>query len=292
MSYKIAAIFATALSVVPAVAMAQDASGALTFGYAHGNLGGGVKPSALTFDGIVNVGLGNNLSLNARANTGRIKVNGLPGSVSTHVLGLGLSYALGNGGWVGGFIENGNVGLSTLPVNFGYTQYGIEGGYKLGGVDVAGFIGYSTDVTSVGISGKYSDGARYQVGGALISSRIDLGGAKQNTNFAGLAGAYAVTSDINVFGGVGRTGLSGLGNLTTVGLGLSYGLGETMANSTLSLELARSSVSGGLADMNSVRVGVTIPLGGNRTTVPQNSVAGSILNPGKNTISQTVLGAF
>lgn len=290
---KIAAVL-MATALMPAVVMAETASGALTLGYESGKAAG-ARAHAFTFDGIVGVNLGNNLTLNARANLLRGKINGMPGRLEARLLGLGLGYALGNGGWVGASLENGGVGITGIVGTLDYTQLGIEGGFAAGGADVTGFYANSREVESIGFSAKFSQNARYQIGGGAIHSSIDTGAGKQGANYLGVAGVMNVANSLSVFGGVAHTTVNGTGaHLTSFGLGASYGLGESLGGSSVSLELGRTNVDDGTSrgHMNVVRVGLTIPLGRGSAAVPQNSVAGAVLNPTKNAISQTVLSAF
>lgn len=291
---KIAAILMSVAMTVPGIALAETASGALTLGYDAAKTAGG-RARALTFDGIVAVGLGNNLTLNARANALRGKINGVPGRLEARVLGLGLAYSLGNGGWIGASLENGGVGLTGVFGTLDYTQLGLEGGFKAGGVDVTGYVVQSSEVDSIGFSAKLSQAGRYQIGGGAIHSSIDTGAGKQGANYLGLAGVMNVAPSVSVFGGVAHTTVNGTGaDMTSFGLGAAYDFGSAMGGSSVSLELGRTNLNAGGASghLNMVRVGLTIPLGRASSAVPQNSVAGAVLNPTKNTVSQTVLSAF
>ena len=279
---------------IPGVAFAEMASGSLTLGYESGKLAG-ARAHALTFDGVVSARLGNNVSLNARANALRGKINGVAGHANAHLLGMGLAYSLNNGGWVGAYLENGGISASGIAGSLDYTQFGLEGGFKAAGADVTGFVGRADDIDSVGFSAKYSEGSRYQIGGGAIHSRIDTGVGKQTANYFGVAGAMKVSGAVSLFGGIAHTTVNGTGSdVTSFGLGAAYDLGSRLGGSSVSLELGRSSIGSviGSGHMNMVRVGLTIPLGRGSSAVPQNSVAGAVLNPTKNTVSQTVLSAF
>ena len=136
MSRRFAAVLVSVAIAMPVAALAEVSSGAMTLGYQHGDTTG-AKGNVLSFDGIVGVNLGNGISLNTRANTLRGKIDGVPGHANAHLLGLGLAYAFGNGGWGGAYIENGGLSASGIPGSLDYTQYGFEGGFKFSGLDVA-----------------------------------------------------------------------------------------------------------------------------------------------------------
>lgn len=294
MSIRITITAIAAAFAIPAIAAAEMSSGAVTLGY-QSSKGGGVKGHVLSFDGVVGANLGNNVSLNARANALRGKIDGVPGHATGHVLGLGLAYSFGNGGWAGAYVENGGLSASGVAGSADYTQYGVEGGFKFSGMDMAAFVGTSSDMDSIGITAKYAPGSQFQIGGGLMHTRVDTGVGKQGTNNVGLAGAMSVTDAISVFGGVSSTAISGTGvDMTSFGLGAGYDLGASLGNSVVSLELGRTNVGvpGGSGHMNTVRLGLTVPLGRAKAAVPQNSVAGAVLNPTKNTVSQTILSGF
>ena len=104
-----------------------------------------------------------------------------------------------------------------------------------------------------------------------------------------------MTDSFSLFGGVATTAISGTGvDATSFGLGAGYDLGASLGNSVVSLELGRTNLGTpvGSGHMNTVRLGLTVPLGRSKAAVPQNSVAGAVLNPTKNAVSQTVLTAF
>lgn len=287
---KFAAVLVAVATLVPGLALAQTSTGALTLGYASGKAGG-ARMNALSFDGIVGVRLGDTMTLNARANGLSGKIKGTPGRLEGRVVGLGLAFALANGGWVGASVEDGEVGLTGVLGTVNYTQLGLEGGFTSGAADVTGFFTHSREVESLGFSAKFNHAARYQVGGAAIHSSVDTGAAKRTANYLGVAGVMSVTNTLSVFSGLAHTTVNNTGaNLTTFGLGAAYDLG----GSSVSLELGRSNVDTGAASghVNVVRLGLTIPLGRGSAAVPQNSVAGAVLNPTKNAISQTVLSAF
>ncbi|MCB5409038.1 porin family protein [Pseudogemmobacter faecipullorum] len=293
---KIRTLAATVALMLPVPALAQNFSGAVTLGYGLGEISDLSQDiNSLTFNGSVNVQLGSGFSLGVRADYGAIDVKGLGVDIGANLLGANVAYQFDNGGWVGAYTENAEISVDLLPINFGVTDFGVEGGYRFSGVDLSGFVGKSTDITSFGIAGKYeADGAL--LGASAMRSNVKFGGADLGVTAAGLAGAYNFSQGWGVFAGAGRTSLSEVdADLTTVGLGGSYAFEAAATPVVVSLELARTKLEvGGLGstDLDTVRLGVTVPFGNKGSVLPKNSVADAILNPGHTAISQTVLMAF
>ena len=81
-----------------------------------------------------------------------------------------------------------------------------------------------------------------------------------------------------------------------MGIGLGYDLsGWTNMPMVASLELSRSRLSEsgvGSIDVDSVRFGLTLPLGGSSTVAPQNSTAAAAMEPRRNALSTTLLGMY
>ena len=280
----------------PLPALAQDFSGAVTLGYGLGELSDfDQKINSLTFSGAVNVQLDSNWSLGLRANYAAIDIKNLPVDVSANLLGANVAYAFGNGAWVGVYTENSEVSVDLLPINFGVTDFGVEGGYNKDGVEVSAFLGKSTDITSIGIGGKYALSEQAVVGASAIRSSLDFAGLELDVTAVGLAAAWTSSQGWGVFGGATRSSISDIdADLTTIGLGASYTFSAGNNPVAVSLEMARSDIEvmGFGTDFDTVRLGVTIPFGNKGTVAPKNSVADAILNPTHSAVSQTILAAF
>jgi len=128
-----------------------------------------------------------------------------------------------------------------------------------------------------------------------VLSRLSQGGVDVDLTSSGLGGSYAFGGGLSSFAGVTRAEIDDLvGDLTTFGVGLGYDLSEA-ANfpAMLSFELARSRIDDGSASYSedSIRLGVSLPLGGAKT-VPLNSIASSAMSPNRTALTSVLVGIY
>lgn len=312
------------LALGTAPLMAQDYSGAFTFGYSNGSVsvpgglpaGVSVDVDAITLHGTLAVQFPDGFRMGARmvhispdgtlkTPGGSISATDLVGNIELRETELNFGYTLASGAWFGVYSEDTAVSIEALPlVSISHHSYGIEGGTNFSGVDVRGFVGSGNDVTSYGVSAQYATN-QFVVGGNYMHSDVSLPGAgtiAKLDNF-GIAGAYQINPQFGVFAGVARTTASdavGLGleaGLTSYGLGVSYDM-SSLVNMPLiaSVEYGGTKLdvtgAGDIGSIDGFTLGVTIPMGNNQSTVPANSVAGAVLAPTHNVISQTALMSF
>lgn len=289
------AILLSAAAFVPLGATAQEFSGSVTLGYGFGELKDfDQEINSLTLSGEIGIKLDDQWSIGLRARHLGLDIDGLPIDVSGNLLGANVAYAFGNGAWAGIYTENSELSVDLLPINFGVTDFGIEGGYALDSVQISGFVGASSDLTSYGLSARYSPVEGAEIGGLLMRSELDsdLLGDSISASAFGLAGAYTFDQGIGVFAGISRTSVSDADlDLNTFGLGASYSIEQA----TFSVEYAVTEIDlgGGMkTDLDTVRLGVTIPFGAKGSNVPLNSVAGAVLSPARNVLTQTAMTAF
>ncbi|MBK8440150.1 MAG: porin [Rhodobacter sp.] len=293
--------------LVPAATSAQEFSGGVTLGFSQSDIDAiPFDVDGISFDGRIAVELGSGFTFGARFNQFNMDVDSTPVSVDGQMIGLDLDYAFSANGSVGAFVENAEVGLDIgvpIGLNVSATTFGIEGHYTSGALDFGGFIAVSEpggllpsdiDMRHFGLSLKYAPTEALTIGASAIRTNVDAFGTDIDVDYIGLAGVYSVNERISLFGGVSRTTLDIVdADVTTVGLGGAYDL-SAMAGMPMavSLELARSDFSAGgvgSTDVDTVRLGLTIPLGGKAAKAPLNSTADAILNPSHSAISQTVL---
>lgn len=152
------------------------------------------------------------------------------------------------------------------------------------------------DIDNVALTAKYAAMPNLDIGGAFLRATLDVGGTDIDVDMIGLAAAYDINEQFSLFGGVSRTSQDDLDlDVTTMGLGVGYDLSQmTGMASVVSLELARTDLSamGGSTDLDTVRIGLTLPLGGKGTEAPLNSVADSIFNPRRGAVNAALTGAF
>jgi len=312
---KLSVLAVAISSVSPLAAVAQDFSGALTFGYSHTSLddaGLDANLNGLSLDGRLAFDMGNGITFGSRFDTFRLDVAGEDLDITGTLMALDVSYAISDAFSAGVFLEHAEIGADIMGTSVSSlvasNTYGIEGTYKTGALEFGGFVATSNpggalgtslgdvDIRHIGLSAAYTPAGNLTVGGSFINTNLDpAGGTDIDINYLGIAAVYDLNETYTLFGGLSRTWLDESGvdvDLTTIGLGVAYDL-SALAGMPLSasLELARTTpdIGGSSIDIDSVRLGVTIPLGGNTAKAPLNSTADAILNPSHSAISQTVL---
>lgn len=313
---KLSVLAVAISSVSPLAALAQDFSGAVTLGYSHTDISDAdAKMNGLSLDGRLSYSLGNGLSFGTRFDTFRLDAANADLDITGTLMAIDASYAVSDAFSAGVFYEHAEVGASMAGTSISSiaasNTYGIEGSYKTGALEFGGFVATSTpggllgaslagadlDIRHLGLSAAYAPAGNLTIGGSFINTNLDSGaaGVDVDIKYLGLATVYDLNDSYTLFGGLSRTWLKESGvdaSLTTIGLGLSYDLGA-LAGMPLSasVELARTTadLGGSDTDINSIRLGLTIPLGGEGAKAPLNSTADAILNPSHSAISQTVL---
>lgn len=275
-------------------------TGTATLGYNFGsakfdgnsenvNFGSARVDSTLTFSDNFEVGLG----LTAMD----INIGGTDVGASALAIKLAPRYRLANGLSVGAYYENGDLDLKNAgalsAISPEHVGYGLTLGYDTAMWDVEGFIGTSEikpldelveyDVLNIGLRGNYQVSDAFELGGHVLRTNLDVEGTNLSAYSLGVGGFYDITDKFTAFAGVSRQwgGESGIDvDLTGFSVGVSYDI-ESMSQipATLNLELVRMNgeISGSgpnvPADLDQVRVGVSIPLGGKTPVRPLNSYA-------------------
>lgn len=271
-------------------AVAQDYTGAVTLGFGATSYDGDIKASnAPSLDGRIDFALGNGFSVGVAASRETLSRAG-DRLFSTNEFEANVAYDLGNGAWVG--LYTAGLGLQEEGSSFNTlssTTYGIEGGYRFADIDLAGYVGPADDQNSYGLSAQYARSNYFVAASAVTTRANDLA-----IETLGVAGTYALNDTIGFFAGVDRTRLQGV-NETQVG----YGLGATYAFAGAgvpligSIELGGTELFGGEDfGTQSVKVGVTLPLGGAKNVAPLNSKASDIINPSKFVVGGYAVDAF
>ncbi|HSF65689.1 MAG TPA: hypothetical protein VLA78_14970 [Paracoccaceae bacterium] len=293
-------------STLPGLALAQDFSGAATLGYGLSSVDGTSDDlTSLTLDGRFVYDAGNGLTFGGDLSVARVDVDGVSENLTGSAYGVDVAYRLQNGLSLGAYLERAEIDVSGLG-DIAATSFGIEAGYGVGQADIRVFAGRTDtspelppgiDVRDLGVTATYAISDRLSLGAALVNTEISGFGDSVDLRFVGVAGAYSLNDQWSFFGGITETSVGVLdADVRTMGLGLSYDMSQLVNfGSVASLELARTrgSVSGfGSADVDTIRLGLTIPLGSGDADVPLNSVADTVFNPRRNALSQGVLAAF
>jgi hypothetical protein len=287
----------------PSLAAAQEMSGAVTLGFGDHSISDIDQDlSTASLDGRVNLTFANGMTLGVNAGYLDLGIDGAPFDINATFVGLDVGYKMASGLSFGAYAEqltaDAGIGidlsLKSIGAKVGYSTGDLEVGAHLGRTSVSPDIA-DIDADTLGLTAKYAAMPNLTLGGTFQRASISAGGDEADVDLLGLAGAYDVNEQFSVFGGISRTSIDELdADITTMGLGVGYNLDLGGVASTVSLELARTDLSalGGSTDLDTVRLGFTLPLGGKGTEAPLNSVADSIFNPRHGAVNAALTGAF
>ncbi|MGO4908452.1 hypothetical protein ACEN2J_08985 [Pseudorhodobacter sp. W20_MBD10_FR17] len=286
---------------LPAMVAAQALNGTATVGYGYNDVMGGSNIHTPSIDGRFDYDNGNALHFGGDISGLRGSANGLTGKVSALVGGVNGKYQFSNGFNLGAYGERASVDVTGLAGNRSVNSIGLMGGYDVETTKVSAFFGNSktskalaagSKMKDYGIMGRFTASDQLTLGGSLARSTVSGSGSSADLDFVGIAGAYRMGQSVTVFGGLTDSNLSTLGSVTTFGLGASFDMSSHMSEGTnVSVELARSNVTGA-GHMNSLRVGLSVPIGSSSNAIPLNSVADTAMNPRHNALSSAILSAF
>lgn len=288
----------------PGFAIAQDMSGAVTLGFGDHNISDidqGLSTASL--DGRINLSFANGMTFGVNAGYLDMGIDGAPVDITATFVGLDVGYKMASGLSFGAYAEQLTGQISGIPIDVSLKSIGAEVGYATGNLDLGGFLGrtsVSPDIADIeadtfGLSAKYAAMPNLTLGGAFQRATISAGGGETDVDLLGLAGAYDINEQFSLFGGYSRTTIDDAdADISTMGLGVGYNLDLGGVASTVSLELARTDLSalGSGTDLDTVRIGFTLPLGGAGAEAPLNSVADSIFNPRHGAVNAALTGAF
>lgn len=288
----------------PALALAQDTSGAITLGFGEhevSDIDQGLSTASL--DGRVNMTFASGMTFGVNAGYLDLGIDGAPIDIDATFVGLDVGYKMASGLSVGAYAEQLTADAG-LGIDLSLKSIGATAGYETGNLDFGAFLGRTTvspditglDADTLGLSAKYAAMEKLTLGGSFQRASLSAGGSEEiDVDLIGLAGAYDITEQFSLFGGASRTTIDEADlDITTMGLGVGYDLNLGGMSSMVSLELARTDLSafGGGTDLDTVRLGFTLPLGGAGTEAPLNSVADSIFNPRHGAVNAALTGAF
>lgn len=288
----------------PTLALAQEMSGAVTLGFGDhevSDIDQGLSTASL--DGRMNMVFANGMTFGVNAGYLDLGIDGAPIDINATFVGLDVGYKMASGLSFGAYAEQLTADAG-IGIDLSLKSMGAKAGYQTGHLDFGAFVGrtsVSPDITGIeadtfGVSAKYAAMESLTLGGSFQRASLSAGGSEEvDVDLIGVAGTYDVTGQFSLFGGVSRTTIDEADlDITTMGLGLGYNLDLGGVSSTVSLELARTDLSafGGSTDLDTVRLGFTVPLGGAGTEAPLNSVADSIFNPRHGAVNAALTGAF
>jgi predicted porin len=286
----------------PNLVAAQDISGGVTLGFGqHDILGENLDTVSL--DGRVDLAFTNGMTLGVTAGYLDLGIDGLSGNIDANFYGLDVGYRFSNGFSIGAYAEQLNGSISGLPIDLSLKTIGAEVGYSMTNLEFGAHIGRTStspdiniDIDNIGLTAKYTPMENLDIAGAFLRANLSSGGTDIDIDMLGLAAAYDINEQFSVFGGLSRTSISDVDvDFTTMGLGVGYDLSQmTGLASVVSLEVARTEISlgGSSEDLDTVRLGLTFPLGGKGSEAPLNSVADSIFNPRHGAVNAALTGVF
>jgi hypothetical protein len=166
-------------------------------------------------------------------------------------------------------------------------SYGLSLGYAAEGVHVSAYVGETTEHGSDNINDEWGLHAGYRTGSLGVYGSYqnleDSGGDELTAT--GLAGHYKVTPEIALLGGA--MSLDGFFGETIEGggIGASYKIPGAFSRRALVLsgEYRSFSVSGGGDQIDGFSLMLTMPFGEADAAVPDQSIAGTVANPGFST---------
>jgi predicted porin len=293
----------------PSLAAAQDLSysGGVTLGLGFHDISDVEQDlSTTSLDGRLDFDFGNGFTFGVDAGYLDLSIDDVPVDLEAQFIGLNGGYKFQNGMSVGVYHEQLTMGADLLPIDIALKSTGVSFGYGMENLEFGAFIGQSNtspelspdiDFNDFGLTVQYAAMPNLDVAGAFLRTTIDSPGTDIDIDFLGLAATYDINEKFAVFGGFSKTSIDLIDiDATTLGLGVGYNLPEMGSiSSTLSLELARTELSLGgtdVGDIDTIRLGLTIPLGGKGSEAPLNSVADSVFNPRHSAINAGLTSAF
>jgi hypothetical protein len=285
----------------PAMVAAQAFDGTAMVGYAYNDAEGSQGVHTPNIEGRFGYDAGNGFRFGADLSGMHGSENGVSGDLSLLTGGLYGSYKFANGFNLGMYGENASIDVSGLADDLSARSIGLMGGYDIETTKVSAFMGRSktspslpegVDIKDYGIAARFNASEQFTFGGSIVRSTVSGYGVSADLDYAGIAGAYRIDPSWTVFGGLTDTKLESSGSITSFGLGASYDMSNYMREgSSMSLEVARSKLTG-VGHMNTLRVGLSVPIGGTASSVPLNSVADAAMNPRHNALTSAILSAF
>lgn len=300
----VAALLATAL---PTIASAEM-SGEITLGFGRSDvqdLNTDITSTTLGFSS--DLSLGSNVTAGIDLNFVRASASDFDVDADLRGLGLDLAYGFGNGFSAGVYAQRSELSVNVddfdLFGDLSTTSLGVTGGYAGNGVVVTAFYGTTDtdpslpegwDIRDMGLSARFQPTDQVKLGASLVRSTLDTPGADLTLSSLGLAAGVSLSDRWSLFAGVNRAKLDDFGaDVTDVGAGVGYTMPSFPGMLFAELSRATLGVDGlGDADLDTVQVGISFPLGGSATRIPNGTVAGGVLGQNYSSATQAVRNSF
>ena len=293
----------SAAAILPNTVLAQEFSGAVTLGYGVTSISDGLgDATSPTLDGTGTVSFDNGLHLGFDGSFSHVDPDGAGGDEQIIDLGVSANYQFTSGATVGAYVDHIDFEVNNVfggaSADFGGTSYGLSAGYvsnvfgaefHVGTTDTSPSLGGDVDWLDYGLNLRYAPSERTRLGGHWVQTEISTPVGDIELSSVGFGADHQFGMGWSAFGGVNWANLELLDtDLTTFGLGVGYDLSQvTAVPAQISLELARSNLDTPVGDAHAdtMRFGVTIPLGRRKTSTPLNSLSRSMMAPRHNAIS-------
>jgi hypothetical protein len=290
---------------LPGAVLAQGAptiNSTVTLGFSNSSLDIGAFPAydvditTTTLDMDNEIWFGPNFVVGLDFGISMSDIDATGGSAEADLLSFAFepAYHFGNGAYVGVYYRMGDLdaSIAPLPVTLGVDtrQTGIFGGYENGPLWVEAFYGTSDsdpglptgiDITDYGIAASYDVAPNFELFGNITRTNIEIGTADIDLTLYGIGGEYDFGNGMSLYGSVGQldVGLPIPGidlDATQFSIGFGYDLAQGGMGfpGVVSFEFTRTSSDlAGLTDLdvNTISLGLTIPLGPNASSTPLNS---------------------
>jgi len=311
-------VLAGALTSIGAAASAQTALDA-TFSLGYSNSSSDIADYSTTSLGIAtDIALTDAFSIEADLDFARLDLDDVAGtdvdeSLDLQRFALAPRYRLENGLVLGAYVQRASLDIDELvggTDDLEADSYGLTLGYEAGGLDVEGYIGQTdtdpelpdVDINDLGFRADYEISDALSVGGLFARTTLDQEGGpiEVDLDTLGVAGAYDITPAFSVFGGLGSFDASGTPLAgSSMALGVGYDLNNVgqLPPVTVSLELARTTVEIGPSsdaedEIDTIRLGLSIPLGEGASDVPLNSATSSFGGADRTALPSAIFGGL
>ncbi len=246
--------------------------------------------------GQTGTGLSFGLQLGAESNYS----SATSGSLDTTNFGVDASFTAQNNMSYGIYSES-NSFSSKGTALLSTSATGLMSGYTAKGLSLKAFAGMASvkenagmSVTAYGLNASYQVVQNLTLGASVSQHSITSGGLRGSANTIGVAAVYQPAQNLGLFGGFTTIDFpTGKGQrITEMGLGASYRLSPAGRSPILAtVEMLGTDYASGASkgSFNTVRIGVTIPLGkaAKNVSVPINSAADKVFQPVRNVLGLT-----
>lgn len=304
------ALLGMIVAVCPLASQAAEWSGAHTLGFGYNNLsGGGGNALSYTLDSAGEARFNPSFGIGYSVTLGKAHIDEFNASGTVFDFNLAPEFKLqSNNMTLGAYFEYGVVDADFLAQTVDGRAIGLTAGMDSGNWEILAFYGQSQPTGSAGAGIELDDfglklgfqpSDRVKLAGNYMHLSGEAGAAGDvDGSLFSMAGAFELSHQVDLFAGASFGDIEAPnfdGDFYTIGFGASYKIARKSGEPILaSLEYAQTGLSDGAGEgiIDSVRFGLSIPIGNSSTTTPLNSVAGNVFNSGFSAASSAAQGLF